>query len=301
MHENSPALKRRGFFVRHGYNPRMEQCAKASSAFVWDSLTLTSEHKDPDESDLLPVEQHFVCINLGAPCTIWQERSGETHLRHQPPGDVLFMPAGQPSRWRWETPAHVLHLLIQPHLVRRIAAESGLASPDLVNNFGAADPRLLHLGLVLKAEAEAGGGNGTLFVESLLAALATHLLRQYSGPTTLQVTPPRRGLSESEVRRVAEYVRENLASALTLAEIAGVVNISPFHFARLWKRAMGETPHQFVIGCRVEAAKRLLRQDGLSVGQVAGSVGFAQQSHLAGHFKRATGLSPVAFRRQPSP
>ena len=295
----APPYQGWGFFVRHGYNPRMEQCAKASSGFVWNDLTLTSEHKDPDESDLLPVAQHFVCINLGAPCTIWQERSGQAHLRHQTPGDVLFMPAGQPSRWRWETPAHVLHLLIQPHLVRRVAAESGLAAPDLVNNFGAEDPRLLHLGLALKAEAEAGGGNGALFVESLSTALAAHLLRHYSRSTT-RPSLPGHGLSESEIRRVAAYVRENLTSALTLAEIAGVVNVSPFHFVRLWKRATGETPHQFVIGCRVEAAKRLLRRGDLSVGQVAGQVGFAQQSHLAGHFKRATGLSPVAFRRYQS-
>ena len=285
--------------MRHGYNPRMEQCAKASSAFVWDGLTLTSVHKDPGEEDFLPQRQHLVCINLGAPCTLWQERGGQALLRQQPPGDVLFMPAGQHSSWRWGTPADVLKLLVQPHLVRRIAGESGGDAPELVNSFGAADPRLLHLGLALKAEAETGGGNGSLFAESLSTALAAHLLRQYSRSP---IRPPLsgHGLSDSEMRRVAEYVRENLTSALTLAEIAGVVNVSPFHFARLWKRATGETPHQFVIGCRVEAAKRLLRRDSLSVGQVAGHVGFAQQSHLAGHFKRATGLSPTAFRRHPS-
>ena len=278
----------------------MEQCARSSTAFVWDGLTLIPECKDPGEQSFPPQGRHLVCINLGPPCTLWQERDGQALLRQQPPGDVLFMPAGQASYWRWGTPAEVLKLLIQPSLLGRAAGGSGVDIPELVSGFGAADPRLLHLGLALKAEAETGGGNGSLFAESLTTALAAHLLRQY-GRSPLRPPPLGQGLSDSDVRRVTEYVRENLSSALSLAEIAGVVNVSPFHFARLWKRATGETPHQFVIGCRVEAAKRLLRRDDLSVGQVAGSVGFAQQSHLAGHFKRATGFSPTAFRRQPSP
>ncbi len=276
----------------------MVQGLKILSEIVLDGLTLTSEHKDPAEGDFPPLEQHFVYINLGAPSALWQERGGKALLRQQPPGDVLFMPAGQPSRWRWETPADALKILIPPGLLRRVAGQAGGETPELVNSFGAADPRLLHLGLALRAEAETGGGNGSLFAESLSTALAAHLLRQYG--RSPQTPLPGHGLSDGEIRRVGEYVRENLTSPLTLAEIAGVVNISPFHFARLWKRATGGTPHQFVIGCRVEAAKRLLRRNGLSVGQVAGQVGFAQQSHLAGHFKRATGLSPTAFRRRMS-
>ena len=234
---------------------------------------------------------------LEAACDFWQQRDGETRRHCNQIGETILMPAGQESRWRSRNATTTLHLLVQPEFIRRIALETGRGDmPEMVNCFGASDPQLLHLGLALKAEAETGGRNGLLFAECLSTAVAVHLLQQYSSPgRRIALQAP--GLSPVQVRQVDEYVRENLSAGLSLGEIAGVVHLSPFHFARLWKQATGSTIHQFVIGCRIQAAKRLLRQDSLSIGQVASEVGFAQQSHLAGHFRRATGLSPTEFRR----
>jgi len=268
---------------------------------VWDGLALEQRHSAPGGADKPPMPVHFVYLNLGGQCDFWQQRDGRTRHHIQPYGNAVFMPAGCESRWKWRTSTTVLALLIEPELVRRTAAETGRPAPELVSSFGASDPRLLHLGLALKEEALTGGSNGPLFVQCLSTALAAHLLAHYSAaasPISTDPTSTGHGLSAFQLARVTDYVRSNLGADLSLAEIAAVAHASPFHLARLFKRATGKTLHQFVIDCRVDAAKRLLNQDTLSVGQIAGEVGFAQQSHLAAHFKRVTGLSPLAFRRQ---
>jgi AraC family transcriptional regulator len=83
---------------------------------------------------------------------------------------------------------------------------------------------------------------------------------------------------------------------LTLAEIAAVARLSPYHFARQFKAATG-LPHQYVIKRRVELAKQLLQAGGhLSLAQVAARAGFADQSQFTHHFKRLVGVTPGRFQ-----
>ena len=84
-------------------------------------------------------------------------------------------------------------------------------------------------------------------------------------------------------------------------EIAGVAHVSPYHFARSFKAATGLSPHQYVIQRRVERAKTLLTGGDLSIAEVAGAVGFANQSHLAFHLRRLLGVSPKALRQSSRP
>jgi len=265
---------------------------------VWDGLVLEQRHSAPGGADKPPMPVHFVYLNLGTDCDLWQQRDGQTRRYVQPYGDAVLMPAGCESRWEWRTPTTVLALLLEPELVRRAAAETGRPATELVNSFGTSDPRLLHLGLALKEEARTGGSSGSLFVQCLSTALAAHLLTQYSSSAPSAAATNIHGLSASQLARVTDYIRSNLSADLSLAGIAAVAYASPFHLARQFKRSTGKTLHQFVVDCRIDSAKRLLSRSECSVGQIAGQVGFAQQSHLAAHFKRATGLSPLAFRRQ---
>jgi AraC family transcriptional regulator len=269
----------------------------SSQGAGWEGLTLEQYEAAPGEKSQPPQRLHYLCLNLGERCDLWQQRDGQARHHIQTYGEAVFMPAGYESRWKWTTLSHALYLLMEPELVSRTAAEIGSAEPELVNSFGASDPRLLHLALALNEEAQTGGANGPLFAQCLSTAVAAHLLTHHSS-APLTAKPDAHGLSPSQIKRVTDHVKDNLHSGLGLAEIAETVHISPFHFARQFKRATGKTLHGFVLECRVDAAKRLLRRQDLSVSQIAGEVGFAQQSHLAAHFKRTTGLSPLAFRRQ---
>jgi AraC family transcriptional regulator len=91
---------------------------------------------------------------------------------------------------------------------------------------------------------------------------------------------------------VTDYINDHLANDLSLGELAALAHLSPYHFARLFKRTTGQTLHQYVIERRVEAAKRLLLTGHLTVTEVAALVGFHDQSHLYRHFKRLLGVPP---------
>lgn len=100
------------------------------------------------------------------------------------------------------------------------------------------------------------------------------------------------------LRRVLDYIEENLSRDLSLKEIAGVVGLSVSHCKYAFSRAVGSPIHQFVIQRRVERARQLLAKDNLSIGQVAEQAGFTHKSHLAFHIRRAYGMSPTGLRRQ---
>jgi AraC family transcriptional regulator len=91
-------------------------------------------------------------------------------------------------------------------------------------------------------------------------------------------------------------IEEHLAEDLSLSELAAIAYLSPYHFARLFKASTSFTPHQYVIGRRIERAKLLLSTTNWSLTAIAHAVGFAHESHLALHFKRLTGLVPSASR-----
>src|SRR5262249_49595342 len=93
-----------------------------------------------------------------------------------------------------------------------------------------------------------------------------------------------------------EYIEEHLTASPTLEQMAAVARLSPYHFARQFKSAIGLPPHQFVIMRRVELAKLLLQRGDLPLVEVAAHAGFSGQSVFCLHFKRLVGATPRQFR-----
>jgi AraC family transcriptional regulator len=146
------------------------------------------------------------------------------------------------------------------------------------------------------AELMARGPGGPLAAESLANVVAVHLLRHLSAPRQLE--RGREGaLPRGRLRAVVEYVEEHLDGGPTLAQLAAVVGLNPYHFAHQFKAATGLPPHQYVILRRVERAKQLLQAGtDLSLAEVALHAGFSDQSQFSRHFKRLVGVTPGRFR-----
>jgi AraC family transcriptional regulator len=137
-----------------------------------------------------------------------------------------------------------------------------------------------------------------LYVDALVHALAAHLLQHYSRgrEASGRLLAPPEWLVPRRIRRVTDYIRANLAADLTIDELAGHAGLSSFHFARVFRRETGETPHQFVTRLRLEEAARLLRATDQTVLQIAIAVGFESASHFSVQFKRSYCVTPLAYR-----
>jgi AraC-like DNA-binding protein len=95
---------------------------------------------------------------------------------------------------------------------------------------------------------------------------------------------------------VVAFIEANLWSPLELNLLAEKAHLSKFHFCRFFKRHIGMNPMKFVASLRIERAKELLKQDGLTVSSVANEVGFKDISNFIRQFKKATGVTPTTFR-----
>ncbi len=101
------------------------------------------------------------------------------------------------------------------------------------------------------------------------------------------------------IRRAVALVETNFATKLSRKEMARAAGLSVSHFSKLFALCIGASPHQYLVRCRLSHAKKLLLapEENLSIVYVAAEAGFADQAHFSRHFRRAYGVSPMAFRR----
>jgi AraC-like DNA-binding protein/ligand-binding sensor protein len=100
------------------------------------------------------------------------------------------------------------------------------------------------------------------------------------------------------INRSREYIEQNQTEALSLGQVAQAVNMSPFYFCKLFKKATGVNFTNYVSRLRIEKAKNLLLNPNLRVSEIAFEVGFQSLNHFNRVFKRTIGCSPTKYRAQ---
>lgn len=234
---------------------------------------------------------HVVTVLLSSPgASAWRFGDVRYDGGRLAAGDVFVCPAGVEASVRCERPFEAVSVVLTPVGLDRIA---GTAPASLLGGIrpevGRDDTFVRHVVLALAEEMGRVRAGRERVADSLTTALGVHLLREYAG--AVGGGGRAAGLTDDELTRLRRHIDRNLDSDLSLDRLAAVVHKSRFHFARLFKSATGLTPHQYVIRRRVERARELLRAGGIIV-EVAAAVGFASQSHLAHHVRRAFGCTP---------
>ena len=159
-----------------------------------------------------------------------------------------------------------------------------------------AEPRLSAMVAAVHAEMVAGFPSGRLFLDSVEQAMAVALV----GGHAVRHRPvqfSRGGLGSARLRRIKELVDAKMEDDLSLDEMAESVGLSTAHFARMFRKSTGETPHQFVLRQRLERAKGMLRAPDARVLDVAIACGFKTQQHFAQVFRDVWGFSPTEYRQ----
>jgi AraC-like DNA-binding protein len=135
-----------------------------------------------------------------------------------------------------------------------------------------------------------------LFLDHVLLALGLHVAQTYGGMRPW-VRSARGGLAPWQERRATEILRANLKGGVALRQVARECGLSVGYFSHAFRRTLGVAPHQWLIEQRVALSKEKLRDDGLSLSDVAAECGFSDQSHLTRAFRQTVGESPGAWRR----
>jgi AraC family transcriptional regulator len=160
------------------------------------------------------------------------------------------------------------------------------------------DEMIRQIGLAILLEMVSETAAGRMLVETSALALSARLAHSYAEP--MSVRSQRFGshrLDEARLRRVLDYIAQHLDGDITVARLAGVACLSPFHFARMFRASMGVSPHRYVSQQRLESAMVLLASGQRPLSDIALSCRFSSQASFSRAFRRATGVTPGDYRR----
>jgi len=213
-------------------------------------------------------------------------------------GAITVIPEGHDGRWDMDGPVETSHVYIPDRRLQAAAAQiTGGGRVELVGRVGFEDPSAARILELLSREVPNQQPSARLFVDQAIDLLCIHLVRAHSSFAALALEAPRGGLADWQLRRVTQYMREHLAEEIGLDELAALVNLSRFHFCTAFRKATGQTPHNWLMILRIEEARRLLETPALAVTDVALAVGYQTPSSFAAAFRKLVGTTPSAYRR----
>ena len=271
----------------------------ASDRANWKNIYFAHFRQPPYEVPEHVPLQHLICMNVGKPVQLKQAIDGRHQTVYSVPGGLGIYPACLSQTFSWDEEVEFFNLFLEPSFLAQVGYDLfGSDRLELIPNLTPLfDPLIQQIGLALKTSLEIDGENSNLYADSMAYALVVHLLSRYSTQVP-QIKISRSGFTQQQWKQVVDYIDANLNRNISLAELATLLQFSPYHFSHVFKNSIGIPPHQYLIRCRVERAKQLLILDHLSIAAVAQTVGFASQGHFTYHFKRLVGVTPKAFLRQ---
>lgn len=216
------------------------------------------------------------------------------------PGMGFVVPVGtQERRIELGAAMECLHIYLPSTLIERSALadyDIDPAKAELAYAGGFTDPMLLQIGTAFRGMLNRPmQPTDRLFIDGMQTAFAAHLF----GHFTIDRWQPRAkgpSLDQKRLKRVLDFIEARLASDLSLDELATEACLSPFHFSRLFRDAIGQTPHRYVTDRRIQAARDKLAINHSSLVEIALDTGFGSQANFIRVFRKATGLTPGQYR-----
>ena len=213
-------------------------------------------------------------------------------------GELILSDMKREPRRLLDKPYHTLAFYLPRAALDAIADDANAPRiRDLVYRPGAGvnDVVISRLGNLLLPALSRPDQANPLFVDHVLLAFGAHIAQTYGGMRP-ESRPMRGTLAPWQERRAKELLRANL-QGVPLKEVARECGLSVGHFSRAFRRTLGVAPHNWLIEQRIVLSKERLRDDRLSLTDVAAECGFCDQSHFTHHFTRIVGMSPCAWRR----
>jgi len=276
---DSASLHWNGLFVRR------YRCPRVADRF------LVPATPEPLISCGLAGSAQFLERDIGG---VWLTRQiGPGHIfvtRSKTPYEVRFS-----SRPGEELEIIQVHIAVDQFLAALEAVYPGKADQVEVLDFFGCDEALAHLCFVCAEMLSARTPGKSRRIVALTQFFAAYLAEKYTGPAA-EKPVFHGGLPIRQLRKVEDHVRDHLAEEVRLEKLAELVELSPFHFSRVFKESTGMSPLQFVVRERITRAQQLIRETSRSLIEIALDVGYASPSHFAQVFRRVVGVTPTEFR-----
>jgi AraC family transcriptional regulator len=265
----------------------------------WENIRVNKLLNPAGESSYITKDYHTLYLSLAShPLYYLQVQDDLTYqgLYHQ--GEMLITPANTPLFVRWEGEENCLQIQINSQFLQNIAQETLTQNSDrlkLMPQFQVRDQQLEAIVQMILREYDQEQRMGQLYLDSLTNILAINLLRHYT-ITKPHIPSYQGGLPPRHLRRIFDYIDTHLDEEIKLANLAQLLDMSQFHFSRLFKQSTGNSPYQYLMQQRIERAKYLLKQTDQSIMNIALNCGFNSHSHLTKKFRQMTGITPKEYR-----
>jgi AraC family transcriptional regulator len=223
------------------------------------------------------------------------DKSEEEHAKT---GDVVFIPAGVTHSVTWDYEAHFSLLLLEPQKFSHTAYE--FIDPDkivIVPQFAQFDPVIYSIGQDIKRRLERQQMVSQTYFDAVALFLSAYLLENHC-TTKFKLPENTSSLPRQSLQQVIDYIQENIDKNIGSTELAGIAGVSRFHFTRQFKRAIGESPHRYIVKCRLKKAQDLLAATDFPIKVVAKLTGFATQEHFCNTFRRHLSTTPQEYRKK---
>jgi AraC family transcriptional regulator len=255
------------------------------------------------DSFLVPAtpEPHISCNLRGMAKFRERDVGGAWITREISAGDLFVTRSRTPYEVRFQSPPGQeldnlsLHVAVEPFMAALEARYPGKAERVEVVDYFGRDEILWHICLTCAELLAARVPGKSPRVAALTQLFAAHLVEKY---TEVAAKTPAHlgGLPIRQLRKVEDYVTEHLAEEMSVERLAELVELSPSHFAHIFKETTGMTPLQFVTRQRITRAQQLIRETSRSLIDVGLEVGYSSPSHFAQVFRRVVGVTPTKFR-----
>jgi len=262
-----------------------------------DGITIESRAQTTALVGVREIELNYVVMQLTSPATLEIGSASGKQLRRFVPGDIHVIPQGSKVSLYATGASHAIVVSFDNRVLERSEEEEDRvrSGSSLILHLGIRDLQLQCLLSAVEEELRSGCNTGSGYLRQLGGALTSYLIHRYS--TAAEAGPPlSEGLPAIRLRTVLDHIHTHLEDSLTVVELAGMVSMSPQHFANLFRRSTGLAPHRYVLGRRIERAQHLLNTTNLSLAEITLESGFASQSHFTDVFRKMLGTTPRRYR-----
>jgi AraC family transcriptional regulator len=268
--------------------------------------TLSAELRSHSAGRIVSIEQQSVEVVIalaGTDGSVTRTGAGRQEQTRPNAGTVWLVPTGVGlEEIVISAPMpKTLHLFLPIQQFDTLADQYNLGE-SLVRSVqyvgGVQDELIRQVGASVLNELSGQTATSRMVAEMSSLMLATRLIQNYVDRNLInRITGAARSVDHARMRRVLDYIDQNLEEEFTISDLARMAHLSAFHFARMFAHTMGTPPQRYVSQRRLESAKKMIGTGRLPLSEIAFRSGFSSQASFTRAFRRATNMTPGEFRQ----